>query len=63
MAVDYEAAEKIINEYISEVKAAIPIDKVYLYGSYDGTAMLICVFFPKNLKIKIFLTRLTNFGL
>jgi len=34
MAVDYEAAKRIINQYISEVKAVLPIDKVYLYGSY-----------------------------
>jgi len=34
MAVDYEAADRIVRQYIREVKAAIPIDKVYLYGSY-----------------------------
>ena len=34
MAVDYEAAKRIINDYVSEVRAALPIDKVYLYGSY-----------------------------
>ena len=39
MAVDYEAAKRIINQYISDVKAVLPIDKVYLYGSYaNGTA-------------------------
>lgn len=34
MAVDYEAAEKIARQYAAEVKQALPIDKVYLYGSY-----------------------------
>jgi len=39
MAVDYETAKRIINQYVSDVKAAMPIDKVYLYGSYaNGTA-------------------------
>ena len=39
MAVDYEAAKRVINQYVSEVKAVFPIDKVYLYGSYaNGTA-------------------------
>ena len=34
MVVDYEAARKIIDQYVSDVKAVLPIDKVYLYGSY-----------------------------
>jgi len=39
MAVDYETAQRIINQYVSDVKAVMPIDKVYLYGSYaNGTA-------------------------
>ena len=39
MAVDYETAKRIIDQYVSEVKAALPVDKVYLYGSYaNGTA-------------------------
>ena len=39
MAVDYETAKQIINKYVTEVKATLPIDKVYLYGSYaNGTA-------------------------
>jgi predicted nucleotidyltransferase len=39
MAVDYEAAKRIIYQYVSDVKAMMPIDKVYLYGSYaNGTA-------------------------
>jgi predicted nucleotidyltransferase len=39
MVVDYEAVKQIIDQYVSEVKAALPIDKVYLYGSYaNGTA-------------------------
>jgi predicted nucleotidyltransferase len=39
MAVDYEAARRIIDQYVSEVRKVLPIDKVYLYGSYaNGTA-------------------------
>ena len=39
MVVDDEAAKRIISQYISDVKAVMPIDKVYLYGSYArGTA-------------------------
>jgi predicted nucleotidyltransferase len=39
MAVDYEAVKQIINQYISDIRAVFPIDKVYLYGSYaNGTA-------------------------
>jgi len=39
MDVDYETAHRIINQYVSDVKAVLPIDKVYLYGSYaNGTA-------------------------
>jgi len=34
MAVDYQAADELIGQYVSEVKSAMPIDKVYLYGSY-----------------------------
>jgi len=39
MAVDYETVKRIINQYIADVKAVMPIDIVYLYGSYaNGTA-------------------------
>ena len=39
MAVDYEAVKQIIDQYVSEVRAVLPIAKVYLYGSYaNGTA-------------------------
>jgi len=39
MVVDHETAYRIINQYVSEVKEALPVDKVYLYGSYaKGTA-------------------------
>jgi predicted nucleotidyltransferase len=39
MAVDYETARQIISQYVSDVKAVMSIDKVYLYGSYvSGTA-------------------------
>jgi len=34
MAIDNETVNKIIQEYIKDVKKIIPIDKVYLYGSY-----------------------------
>jgi len=39
MAVDYETANRIIRNYIADVRSVMPIDKVYLYGSYaNGTA-------------------------
>jgi len=39
MVVDYENAKRIITQYVSDVKATMHIDKVYLYGSYaNGTA-------------------------
>jgi predicted nucleotidyltransferase len=34
MAVDTETVNKIIRQYITDVQKTIPIDKVYLYGSY-----------------------------
>ena len=39
MAADLQTVEKIINEYVADVKKAMPIDKAALYGSYaKGTA-------------------------
>jgi predicted nucleotidyltransferase len=39
MALDNETLNKIVNDYVDEVRQAMPIDKVYLYGSYaKGTA-------------------------
>jgi predicted nucleotidyltransferase len=34
MAVDIETLNTIVQQYIADVKKAMPIDKVYLYGSY-----------------------------
>ena len=34
MATDIETVNEIIGQYIADVKNAMPIDKVYLYGSY-----------------------------
>jgi len=34
MAVDIETVNAIVKQYIADVKRAMPIDKVYLYGSY-----------------------------
>ena len=34
MAVDLETVIKYSKQYIEDVKKAMPIDKVYLYGSY-----------------------------
>jgi predicted nucleotidyltransferase len=34
MATDIEAVTPIIQQYVADVKKAMPIDKVYLYGSY-----------------------------
>jgi len=39
MAIGYEAVKQIVDQYIAEVRTALPINKVYLYGSYaNGTA-------------------------
>jgi len=39
MAVNYETVNRAVKSYVAEVKAVIPIDKVYLFGSYaKGTA-------------------------
>jgi predicted nucleotidyltransferase len=39
MVTDIEAVTTILRQYIADVKRAMPIDKVYLYGSYaSGTA-------------------------
>ena len=39
MVVDNEAINQVIEDYVGEVRSAIPIDKVYLFGSYaKGTA-------------------------
>jgi predicted nucleotidyltransferase len=34
MVTDIEAVTTILRQYIADVKKAMPIDKVYLYGSY-----------------------------
>jgi predicted nucleotidyltransferase len=34
MALDYEAVNDIISQYIADVEERMPIDKVYLYGSF-----------------------------
>ncbi|MCL2831911.1 MAG: nucleotidyltransferase domain-containing protein [Treponema sp.] len=34
MAADLETITEIANQYIADVKKAMPIDKVYLYGSW-----------------------------
>jgi len=34
MAADTETVNTIVRQYIADVKKAMPIDKVYLYGSY-----------------------------
>jgi predicted nucleotidyltransferase len=40
MAADTETVTAIVQQYIADVKKAMPIDKVYLYGSYaKGTQL------------------------
>ena len=34
MAADIETVNTIVRQYIADVKKSMPIDKVYLYGSY-----------------------------
>jgi len=55
MAADAKTVKKIINQYIADVKKAMPIDKVYLYGSYakgtqqENSDVDIC-FFSESFK-------------
>ena len=55
MVIDNETVNNIVREYIADVKKAMPIDKVYLYGSYakgsqrDDSDVDIC-FFSKALE-------------
>jgi predicted nucleotidyltransferase len=50
MAFDTETIETIVQQYIADVRKAMPIDKVYLYGSYaagtqrDNSDVDICFF-------------------
>ena len=52
MAFNIETIVPIVREYVADVKKVMPIDKVYLYGSYaKGTQQEysdvdICFFFP-----------------
>jgi predicted nucleotidyltransferase len=34
MAVDIETVTTVVQQYIADVKKVMPVDKVYLYGSY-----------------------------
>ena len=50
MAVNLETVNGVIRQYVSDVKNAMPIDKVYLYGSYakgtqqEGSDVDLCFF-------------------
>ena len=50
MATDFETVITIVQQYIADVKKVMPIDKVYLYGSYakgiqrDNSDVDICFF-------------------
>jgi predicted nucleotidyltransferase len=57
MAADIETVNRIVRQYINDVKAKMPIDKVYLYGSYakgnprDDSDVDLC-FFSKDFEDK-----------
>jgi len=39
MAFDFEAVSKTVNNYVTDVKTVMPIDRAFLFGSYaKGTA-------------------------
>jgi predicted nucleotidyltransferase len=39
MAVDIEAVDRVVNDYVADVRSAIPIDRAILFGSHArGTA-------------------------
>jgi len=50
MAVDNETLNESVSGYVSDVKSAMPIDKVFLFGSYakgtarDGSDIDLCFF-------------------
>jgi len=52
MAADFETVITIVQQYIADVKKVMPIDKVYLYGSYakglqkENSDVDICFFSP-----------------
>jgi len=55
MAIDYETTKRIISQYVADVKAVMPIDKVYLYGSYasgkaEWDSDIDLCFFSSNFK-------------
>jgi len=65
MVTDIETVNKIIQQYIIDVKKVMPIDKVYLYGSYakgthhNDSDVDIC-FFSKAFESKRSLDILTE---
>jgi predicted nucleotidyltransferase len=65
MAVGVEAVNGIVRQYITDVKKMMPIDKVYLYGSYakgtyrENSDVDIC-FFSKAFESRRSLDVLTD---
>jgi len=65
MAVNIETVNTIVSQYIADVKKAMPIDKVYLYGSYakgterENSDVDIC-FFSKAFETRRTLDILTD---
>jgi len=58
MAIDNETINSTIDSYVEDVKNAMPIDRVFLFGSHaravpTNTAILIYALFRVALKIKI----------
>ena len=57
MVADIETVNRIVNQYINDVRQKMPIDKVYLYGSYakgnphDDSDVDLC-FFSKDFESK-----------
>jgi predicted nucleotidyltransferase len=50
VAIDIKTVNQAVNSYVSDVKNAMPIDRVYLFGSYakgtanDGSDIDLCFF-------------------
>ena len=65
MAADIETIKPIVKQYISDVKNVMPIDKVYLYGSWakgtqqENSDVDIC-FFSRAFEAKSSLDVLTD---
>jgi predicted nucleotidyltransferase len=69
MAANVEAVNKLVSQYVSDVRKTMPIDKVFLYGSYakgtqrDDSDVDLCFFSSAFTAPKLFDAGLQLLGL